>query len=262
MIAGRYMLRFDDICPTMNWAVWETIEAELRRHDARPILAVVPDNRDPKLMIDPPRSDFWERVRGWQASGYAIALHGYQHLYVNRNAGLMKLTPQSEFAGLPRAEQETKLKGGVDIFAQNGVTVDAWVAPAHSFDGTTVAALADLGVRVISDGLTPWPYTDGRGTFWAPQQFWSFRPKPAGVWTVCFHHNSWSAQQCDRFAEDVAAYAPRLTDLVTVANQFGHRKRGAADRFAAFSDLTWNHRLRPALRMTFGALRGARSSGR
>ncbi|HET8715597.1 MAG TPA: DUF2334 domain-containing protein, partial [Holophagaceae bacterium] len=102
MADARYILRFDDICPTMNWEVWEAIEALLDRHGVKPILAVVPDNQDPKLQVDAPRADFWDRVRGWQAKGYTIALHGYQHRYINRNAGIMGLTHQSEFAGLPR----------------------------------------------------------------------------------------------------------------------------------------------------------------
>ena len=63
MADTRYILRFDDICPTMNWAAWEAIEALLTRHDVRPILAVVPDNRDPKLVVDPPMADFWAQVR-------------------------------------------------------------------------------------------------------------------------------------------------------------------------------------------------------
>ncbi len=92
---ARYLIRFDDICPTMNWAVWDSIEEYLIRYRVRPILAVVPDNQDPNLVIDPPRDDFWERVRHWQRMGYSIALHGYQHRYVSSNAGLLLLNHQS-----------------------------------------------------------------------------------------------------------------------------------------------------------------------
>src|SRR5262245_38354882 len=76
MTESRYLIRFDDICSTMNWLVWDAIESQLIRYAVRPILAVVPDNRDPNLIVDPPRSDFWERVRRWQSRGYTIALHG------------------------------------------------------------------------------------------------------------------------------------------------------------------------------------------
>lgn len=231
----------------MNWSVWEEIEAALRRHDVRPILAVVPDNRDSKLIVDPPRGDFWDRVRTWQAMGYTIALHGHQHRYVNRQAGLMGLTQQSEFAGLPRAEQEAKLRAGLAIFAEQGVCADAWVAPAHSFDATTTAALADLGFKVISDGLSPWPYEDRHGITWIPQQLWNFRKKPNGVWTVCLHHNSWSAAQCARFAREIASYASRMTDVATVTREFAGRRRTLRDCVIASADLWWNHRLRPVL---------------
>src|SRR5436309_501178 len=61
-MTARYVVRFDDVCPTMNWSVWARIEPVLAKHNVRPLLAVVPDNRDPKLMIEPPRANFWDRV--------------------------------------------------------------------------------------------------------------------------------------------------------------------------------------------------------
>lgn len=243
----RYLVRFDDICPTMNWAVWDAVEALLMRHSIRPILAVVPDNRDPKLIVDSPRADFWERVRSWQRASFAIGLHGYQHRYVNENAGLMRLNHQSEFAGLSRSEQEAKLRSGLEIFAKQGVRADAWVAPSHSFDRTTVAVLADLGVPVISDGLWHWPFTDVRGVTWVPQQLWDvFSPKPAGIWTVCYHHNNWAPGKIEEFGRSLEAYASRMTDLATVVDAFAGRRATLTDQWMALRDWTWGHYLIPA----------------
>lgn len=247
MTECRYLLRFDDICPTMNWKVWEAIEGQLLIHRVRPILAVVPDNRDPNLKIDPPRADFWDRVRQWQAMGFTIALHGYQHVYVNNNPGIMRLTYQSEFAGLPHHEQEIKLRRALAIFAEHGVRADAWVAPSHSFDHNTVSILADLGVQVISDGLWPWPFTDGQRVTWVPQQIWTFRPKRAGVWTVCQHHNAWSARETEQFAQLLAAYASKMTDVPSVLQAYAGRQLTWAARWSAFRDWMWNHRVRPVL---------------
>ena len=70
--SARYLVRFDDICPTMSWSVWEEIEAALIASEVRPLLAVVPANEDRTLMVAPPADDFWARVRGWQARGWAI----------------------------------------------------------------------------------------------------------------------------------------------------------------------------------------------
>ena len=72
---ARYLVRFDDLCPTMNWANWRVLEAMLLQAGISPILAVVPDNRDPKLVAGPPAPDFWDHVRAWQARGWAIGLH-------------------------------------------------------------------------------------------------------------------------------------------------------------------------------------------
>lgn len=232
MLQSRYLLRFDDICPTMNWVVWNAVEAQLIRLNIRPILAVVPDNRDPALMVDLPRTDFWDRVRQWQALGWAIALHGYQHVYVNKDPGLMQLTPQSEFAGLSYQEQEDKLKKGLAIFAEHGVRVDAWVAPSHSFDWVTVAILKALGIRIISDGLAFSPYRDSSGLTWVPQQFASMRPMPFGVWTFCYHHNNLSPRALAQFQRRMEQLAPRMISLPEAA-LMGNRQRSMADRLVS-----------------------------
>jgi peptidoglycan/xylan/chitin deacetylase (PgdA/CDA1 family) len=243
----RYLLRFDDVCPTMNWKAWEGIERHLVLHGVKPILAVVPDNQDPGLKVDPAAPDFWERVRRWQGMGYAIALHGYQHVYVNQDPGLMRLTPHSEFAGLPYQAQVTKLHEGLRIFREQGVHADAWVAPSHSFDATTLEALVDVGLNVISDGLWPWPHADQGRLFWVPQQLWQFEPKPAGLWTVCNHANSWTEQTVAAFGRELAHYAPLMTDLTTVVRDFAGRTLTLEDRASAFCNLLWNHRIKPPL---------------
>ncbi|ULA68943.1 MAG: hypothetical protein LZF62_380131 [Nitrospira sp.] len=245
MTEARYLIRFDDICPTMNWAVWDAIEAHLIRYQIRPILAVVPDNREPSLIVNQPHPDFWERVRHWQSIGYTIGLHGYQHTYVNNNPGLMRLTYQSEFAGLPRCEQESKLRSGLAIFSRNGVRADAWVAPSHSFDRTTISLLAEFGISVISDGLWPWPFTDVRGVTWVPQQLWNFSQKPPGIWTVCYHHNKWTPHKIEEFGKNLATYATKITDAATVIRLFSGRRATLLDHWAAFFDWAWNHHLPP-----------------
>lgn len=255
----HYLVRFDDICPTMNWTAWEGIEAHLVRHNVRPILAVVPQNRDPKLMIDPPREDFWEAVRRWQAMGWTIALHGYQHVYVNKNPGLMRLTPQSEFAGLSYTEQRDKLLKALAIFAEQGVHADAWIAPSHSFDRTTIRILGELGVSVISDGMWTWPFSEKSQMTWIPQQLWSFQPRPPGVWTICNHHNDWTERKVAWFGEMLDAYSSRMTDMTTVLQYFGGRRQTLSNRWKGFHRLLWNIRVRAMLSRFRRNLLGPRS---
>jgi hypothetical protein len=176
--------------------------------------------------------------------GWTIALHGYQHVYVNKNPGMLRLTPQSEFAGLSHREQEDKLKKALAIFAEQGVHADAWVAPSHSFDRTTVMILADLGISVISDGLWQWPFSEKGGMTWVPQQLWGFKSKPPGVWTICNHHNDWTDRKVERFGQMLASYAPKMIDLATVLQVFSGREQTFLDRLEASSRFLWRVRIR------------------
>jgi predicted deacetylase len=245
-MTARYLVRFDDICPTMNWRVWSRIERILIDHDVRPILAVVPDNRDPILCVDEAAADFWDHVRGWQARGWTIGLHGYRHRPMTAEAGLLGLQPSSEFAGLPRQAQRQALELALGIFQRERVRPELWIAPGHSFDETTVELLAELGLSTISDGLTLWPFTDAHGLTWVPQQLWRFRRMPFGVWTVCLHLNRWSERQLDRFADDVARFRPMITDVPTIAPGAARRRRGILDAVATAA-LLGAHRARRRL---------------
>src|SRR5215472_8164987 len=99
-MGARYLIRFDDICPTMNWVIWERVEKILVSTGIKPILAVVPDNQDPRLRAAEPNLDFWNKVRGWQSRGWTIGLHGYQHLASTRDGGVLKINKWGEFSGL------------------------------------------------------------------------------------------------------------------------------------------------------------------
>src|SRR5215471_9078010 len=98
---ATYLVRIDDVCPTMNWAVWPAIEAILVQNGVKPLLAVIPDNHDHLLNSCAAGKNFWNQVRSWRDRGWSIGLHGYQHRYVTRDSGIMGINRSSEFAGLP-----------------------------------------------------------------------------------------------------------------------------------------------------------------
>jgi predicted deacetylase len=222
-MTARYLVRFDDLCPTQNWDVWDRVEEVLLEAGVRPILAVIPDNQDESLQICAPRSDFWDRVRAWQARGWTIGMHGFQHRYVTRDKGLYGWNGRSEFAGLSFPEQQDKIGKSLAIFDREGVRPDVWVAPNHSFDRTTVATLRESKLRVISDGLSLYPYVDGDGMTWIPLQLWGFRPRRLGVWTVCLHPNKWTKAEVEEFSRDVRLRANQIEDVSSVLKGFEHR---------------------------------------
>ena len=207
---------------------------------------MIPDNADPSMRIEPEKADFWERVRTWQAKGWAIGLHGHRHLYTSSDPGWFGWNARSEFAGLGRPEQEASLRAGLEIFDREQVRPDVWVAPNHAFDATTVALLAELGLPIISDGLALHPYRDDLGLLWVPCQLWGFRRRAIGTWTVCLHPNAWGPADVARFARDVRSFRDAIVDLPGIARRFDHRKRSALD-----VGLLVERRLRRALSRTF-----------
>ena len=233
----RFILRFDDICPTMNWQIWQLLEHDLCELDIKPILAVVPDNRDKELMVSEPGvDDFWKNVRCWQRRGWTIGLHGYQHRYVTNVAGRYGTMPRSEFAGLPHEIQEIKLRNAMGIFREQGVSPEVWVAPAHSFDATTVSILSKLGVRIISDGYAIRPYQDSDGITWIPQQFGKFRKLPFGVWTICCHFNQWTVAEIASLTRSIVELPVPETLHMGHLHRFGPKNRmSVVYRFASGS---------------------------
>jgi predicted deacetylase len=232
---ARYILRFDDVCSTMNWRVWDKIEAILQDARVQPLLGVVPDNHDQKLKHGPPDSNFWSRVRDWQARGWSIGMHGYRHEYLTRSAGLIGINGFSEFAGLSALAQAERIDGALQVFEEQGVRADAWVAPAHSFDHTTVSLLGRSGLRVISDGLFRYPVRTCEGVLWVPQQLWRLRRCPPGVWTVAYHINAWDRRQIQRFRDDVTRFAGAITSLRETVELHGGRTLRWSDRVCALA---------------------------
>jgi predicted deacetylase len=230
---AKYLIRFDDICPTMNWDVWEKIEQILTKQGIDPILAVVPDNKDKTLVVGETFLGFWNAVRSWQARGWTIGIHGYQHLYVTDQAGLVGINSRSEFAGLDESEQQSKLNHALKLFQQEQVTPEVWIAPGHSFDTITLRVLKKAKINVVSDGFYLWPNTDSLGIIHIPQQLWRLRRMPFGLWTVCYHHNHWTSSDVDRFASDIERYKRDITGMHRVLASYRTRNRTVSDALLA-----------------------------
>lgn len=212
MNKARYLVRFDDVCPTMDWDSWNKVERALVLNDIKPIMAVVPDNRDENLIAGEENKKFWSKVKSWQKMGWSIAIHGYQHLYETNDSGLLGLNKYSEFSGLAYEQQTKKLHEAIKIFNFHNVEPELWVAPAHSFDKVTVQALKDLNIEIISDGFFKKPVRH-MNMVWIPQQLWKFRDLKSGIWTVCFHINGMKKNELDRICSDLYQYKKRIISL-------------------------------------------------
>ncbi len=195
-MGASFVWRMDDITPTMNWNVFNRYIELFQRYHVKPLLGVVPDNKDPVLDYGEANQDFWKILRQLKNEGIVeISQHGYQHVYVTKKCGIFTekfgFFPQSEFAGLSYEEQFAKIKAGQQILRRENLETDVWMAPNHSFDEVTVQVLADSGFKAITDGIALYPYVMN-GMLFIPHQYWVIRMKefmPFGIITFGMHIN-------------------------------------------------------------------------
>lgn len=229
---AQYLLRFDDLCPTYARQRWEQFAALITEFGIRPILAVVPENRDPALEVSAPDPEFWARMRALQAAGATIALHGYRHLCVNDGRSLVPLHRVSEFAGVPEPIQRQWIREGLEILRSHGLQPNIWVAPRHGFDRATLRALRAEGISVLSDGFARRPFLH-HGLIWIPQQLWAPVAKSSGLWTICLHANTATEAQVEQLREFLRRHAAQITSAQRVIAEFGATPLSAAERVDA-----------------------------
>jgi predicted deacetylase len=194
LLPGRYGFRFDDVHPAMDWAKFESVRDMMIEFGVKPLIAVVPACRDVELGKNSARRDFWEQIAALQHRGWSIGMHGYQHVPATRDGGLLRVSTKSEFAGLPYAEQLQKIQNSLECFSEHGVNVSCFVAPFHSYDRNTLAALKAVGIRVVSDGFALLPYHDD-GILFVPQLTEWPRRFGIGIHTFCLHPDHLSSGQ-------------------------------------------------------------------
>lgn len=187
--SAQYLIRFDDLCPTMLSERLDRYVSLVARHGVRPILSVVPDNQDPALDLEAYDPRFWDRLKSLQAAGATIAMHGYRHLCASQGKSLLGLNAQTEFAGVEESQQRLWIHAGLSILRNHGLRPRLFVAPRHGFDLGTLRALGREGLGVLSGGFARRPFTR-YGVVWIPQQLWEPVPKSSGLWTISVHTNS------------------------------------------------------------------------
>ncbi len=214
---AQYLLRFDDLCPTMMQRNWAEFEAILREFAIQPILAVVPQNRDPALVCGDPDPEFWDRLCAWEQAGAAIALHGYEHVCGSKSGGLLGLHRTTEFAGIDEESQQRWIHEGLETLRGHGLHPRLWVAPRHGFDRVTLNALQAEGIHYLSDGFAKRAYVRN-GLTWIPQQLWAPVAKSEGLWTICFHSNTASSETLTSLRRFLQVHAKQVTSFDQVAS--------------------------------------------
>ena len=235
----------------MDWRKWQMLEDIFDPIGIKPLVAVVPENHDPELQYTDPDPMFWSTVRLWQAKGWTIAMHGYRH--VMHHSSRKQIVPfhnRSEFVGLDYEEQAERIRLSWSVFVSQGVEPTVWVAPAHSFDWWTLKAIkAETPICIVSDGIARNQYFEG-GFYWIPQQLWSLTKKNDGLWTVCLHPNTMTAEQVADLRQSIEGpFAGRIVALNDVVLE--RRRKSPADRITEL--YFWQrHRMHRAMRKVLG----------
>ncbi len=203
--------RLDDITAGMCWQNFLKVKKILDENNIKPLIGVVPQCLDKKLNIETPREDFWELIKRLQGEGWAIAQHGFQHLYVTNNSGLLKVNNRSEFAGLSFDEQLDKICKGKSILEAKGIFTDIFMAPAHSYDTNTLLALKEAGFKYVTDGYTSMPYE-----LYDIKFIPCMHSKPpvvsSGIITICLHTNTITEKTIEQIQDFIAKHRDEIVD--------------------------------------------------
>lgn len=184
-----YLIRLDDASDHMHIENWTRMERMLDENGIKPLVGVIPENRDPMLLQFPEDPLFWEKAKHWQEKGWRLALHGYDHVCSSNCAGMNPVHNRSEFAGISMEEQRRKIRDGLGILHAQGVKPNVFFAPSHTFDENTLEALRmESDIRIISDTVANDTYCHNGFTF-IPQQAGRVRELPFKLTTICLHPN-------------------------------------------------------------------------
>jgi predicted deacetylase len=229
---AQYLLRFDGFCPTMSRTRWRRFSILVDEFRLRPIVAVIPDNHDPELMVSRPDPEFWDRMRVMEAAGATIAMHGYRHLCTNRGKSLTGWDRETEFAGVSDQEQLEWVRAGLEILRGHGLTPRVFVAPRRGLDLGTMSALATEGISFVSDGFALVPYVLG-GISFIPQQLSAPVWRTEGFWTIAIPSNSAPNTTLGLLGEFLRKYSSQFTSFDRVVAEYKPTSLGRAQKLYA-----------------------------
>lgn len=225
----KFIIRLDDACPNMDKEKWDRIEKILDKYNIKPIVGIIPDNKDEEFCYEY-INNFWsEYAQKWQLKGWIIAQHGLNH---NLNKKI-----RTEFKNKSYEEQMNILKKGNEILKKNNICPSCFFAPAHTFDNKTVDACSELGCfKFISDGYAFYPYRNRKMLFLpcvfdTPHKISNF-----GVFTFVYHPNKMKDSDFDYLEKFILQNKENFyCDIDKILEKYSSRKKNILDYMLQFS---------------------------
>ena len=201
----KILIRFDDIAENMNWHLMNKCEKLFDQFNIKPVMGVIPDNKDKDLLVYPKKENFWGIVKNWQSKGWEIAMHGCSHIYDKDtdNKDYFGYGGKSEFFGHTLNYQLEKIKKAIEIFERNDIRIRTFFSPNHTYDLNTFAALKLSGIYEVIDGYGLKPYIENNIKF-IPQLFYKPFFLPFGLQTTQIHLNYWTDKEFNKFSNQIS----------------------------------------------------------
>lgn len=208
------LLRIDDISENMNWEFMDKCEILFDNYNLKPLLGVIPSNKDPELLKFPKNSKFWNRISNWKKKGWEITMHGSNHLYTQKSdkKDIFNYGGNSEFYGLDYSEQLDKIKNGLNEFKKRNISIRSFFAPNHIYDLNTLKALKACGIKIVIDGYGLFPFYKNDLLF-IPQLFHREIFLPFGIQSTQMHLNNWDNDYFNNFEKFIIKNHKKIITL-------------------------------------------------
>ena len=221
-ITSKYsglLIRMDDITECMNWEQMDRCENLFDKYNIKPLLGIIPLNRDPELLKFPKNDEFWKRVDSWKSKGWEITMHGCNHLYTQKSDknDIFNYGGDSEFYGLDYLSKVKKIKIGLEEFEKRGIKIRSFFAPNHIYDNNTLEALKNTQIKIIIDGYGLFPYYKDKVLF-IPQLFYKEIFLPFGIQSTQMHINDWNEESYKNFELFIERNRKKIVNLDHIIN--------------------------------------------
>ena len=203
------LIRLDDVAENMSWDLMKKSELLFDEYQIKPVLGVIPENKDKELLNYPKKDNFWEQVRIWKSKGWEIAMHGYTHVYdrTSKNDDYFNYGGESEFCGHSLETQKIKVR--------------TFFAPNHTYYKNTFIALKSCGINQIIDGYGFMPYIENDIKF-IPQLFYKVLALPFGIQTTQIHLNYWKNEDFNNFEKFIKKNSNKIITYDQALNKINN----------------------------------------
>ena len=218
------LIRIDDVCENMNWNLMSKLESLFDDYSIKPVLGVIPNNRDEDFLSFPRNDNFWDQVRKWQDKGWEIVQHGDTHIYdrlCSKKSDYFEYGGGSEFFGHPLNVQEKRIKNGLEKFKREKINIRSFFAPNQTYDENTFIALKNCGISEVIDGYGLMPYTEKNIKF-IPQLFEKVVLLPFGIQSTKLHLHIWDENDYKKFENFIKINSKKIITYDQALNKINN----------------------------------------